>query len=102
MLFRSIWDEDDEIPHSFAEINENTFEVFGEHDLRDMFERLEIDDDSIKSDYSTVGGWALHILEHIPKIGEEFVFLNFLFTVLEMDGHRLKKLKIAKVEKDLK
>lgn len=95
-LVGDIWDEDDEIPSSLTQLDGDSFEAAGEHDLWDMFEQLEIDEDDVDSDFSTVGGWALHMLEHIPDIGEEFSFMGYRFTVMEMDGHRLKKLGIAR------
>lgn len=96
-LVGDIWDEGDEIPSGFTGIDENRFEVTGVFDLWDMFERLGIDEDSVESDCSTVSGWALQTLEHIPEIGEDFIFGGFRFTVLEMDGHRLKKLGIFRL-----
>ncbi len=95
-LVGEIWDEDDEIPSDFLAIDDNHFEAMGNLDLQEMFESLGLDVEAADSDYSTIGGWALHELEHIPKIGEEFDYENYRFTVLDMDGHRLKKLGIVR------
>lgn len=94
-LVGDIWDEDDEIPGDMVMVDGSGFESAGGYSLDDMLERLEIDRDSVGSGNSTVGGWALHMLEHIPEIGEKFLFSGYCFTVLEMDGHRLKKLGIS-------
>jgi len=44
--------------------------------------------------YATVGGFVLDQLGFIPKGGESFVYGNFRFTVVEMDGKRVARVKI--------
>jgi len=44
--------------------------------------------------YATVGGFVLDQLGFIPKGGESFDFGNFRFTVMEMDGRRVARVKI--------
>jgi putative hemolysin len=43
-------------------------------------------------DYSTVAGFALSILKHIPSTGEAFTSDGWKFEVLDMDGHKIDKL----------
>src|ERR1700685_1952817 len=44
--------------------------------------------------YATVGGFVLDQLGSIPKGGESFDFGNSRFTVVEMDGKRVARVKI--------
>jgi magnesium and cobalt exporter, CNNM family len=44
--------------------------------------------------YATVGGFVLDQLGFIPKGGESFEFGNFRFSVMEMDGRRVARVKI--------
>ena len=44
--------------------------------------------------YATVGGFVLDQLGFIPKGGESFEFGNFRFSVMEMDGKRVARVKI--------
>jgi putative hemolysin len=44
--------------------------------------------------YATVGGFVLDQLGFIPKGGESFEYGNFRFTVVEMDGKRVARVKI--------
>jgi len=44
--------------------------------------------------YATVGGFVLDQLGFIPKGGESFDFGNSRFTVAEMDGKRVARVKI--------
>ena len=43
-------------------------------------------------DYSTVAGFALSILKHIPDTGETFVHDGWKFEVVDMDGRKIDKL----------
>jgi hypothetical protein len=45
----------------------------------------------------TVGGFVLDQLGFIPKGGESFDFGNFRFSVVEMDGRRVARVKIQRV-----
>jgi CBS domain containing-hemolysin-like protein len=95
-LVGDIWDEDDEITQGLVSVGEDAFEAAGDYCLPDLLERLEIDASAVDTDYSTVSGWALKELAHIPAQGEVFTGAGYVFTVLEMDGRRIKKLGIKK------
>jgi len=43
--------------------------------------------------YATVGGFVLDQLGFIPKGGESFDYGNFRFSVMEMDGRRVARVK---------
>jgi len=47
--------------------------------------------------YATAGGFVLDQLGFIPKGGESFEYENFRFTVVEMDGRRVARVKIQRV-----
>jgi putative hemolysin len=64
--------------------------------LQELFELLDITEDEEAAGVNTVGGWALSKLGHIPEAGEAFTEAGFMFTVLEMDGRRLKRLAITR------
>jgi putative hemolysin len=44
--------------------------------------------------FNTLGGFVLHILENIPKVGEQFKWKNFEFEVVDMDRSRIDKLLV--------
>jgi len=46
--------------------------------------------------YATVGGFVLDQLGFIPRGGESFEYGNFRFTVVEMDGRRVARVKIER------
>src|ERR1700726_2419699 len=47
--------------------------------------------------YATVGGFVLDQLGFIPRGGESFEYGNFRFSVVEMDGKRVARVKIQRV-----
>ena len=47
--------------------------------------------------YATVGGFVLDQLGFIPRGGESFEYGGFRFTVVEMDGRRVARVKIQRV-----
>lgn len=63
-------------------------------------EELDEENRSFKSDYNTVSGWVLEQLEHIPRVGETFVYNDTMrVTVTEMEDQRITKLKIELLPK---
>jgi putative hemolysin len=47
-------------------------------------------------DFSTVAGFALEILRHIPETGETFSFENWRFEIIDMDGRKIDKLLVSR------
>jgi putative hemolysin len=43
-------------------------------------------------DYSTVAGFALSVLKHLPDTGEKFKYDGWSFEVVDMDGRKIDKL----------
>ena len=48
--------------------------------------------------YATVGGFVLDQLGFIPKGGESFVFGDLRFTIAEMDGKRVARVKLERIK----
>jgi len=43
-------------------------------------------------DYSTVAGFALSVLKHLPETGETFRHEDWKFEIVDMDGRKIDKL----------
>jgi putative hemolysin len=43
-------------------------------------------------DFSTVAGFALEVLKHLPDTGEKFGFDGWSFEIVDMDGRKIDKL----------
>ena len=99
-LVGEIWDEYDDVEEELTKKDENTYEVSGDYNIYDLMEELDEDNRSFESDYNTVSGWVLEQLEHIPKVGESFVYQDRMrVTVLEMEDQRITKLRIELLPK---
>ncbi|MBI3805161.1 MAG: HlyC/CorC family transporter [Nitrospirae bacterium] len=48
------------------------------------------------AEYETLGGFALSQLQNMPKGGEIIQYGDYKFTIVDMDGRRIAKLKVEK------
>jgi putative hemolysin len=48
--------------------------------------------------FETLAGFILARMQKIPRVGDAFEYENRRFTVTEMEGHRIAKVKIEKLE----
>ena len=46
---------------------------------------------------TTIGGVAFRHLDRLPKVGDRVVVEDIALTVLEMDAHRISRVRVAKV-----
>lgn len=96
-LVGEIWDEYDNVEEVFQKLDEDTYLVSGDANVFDMMDELELDFKDFDSDYNTVSGWTLEVMEHIPQVGESFTYHNLRVTVTKMEEQRITKLKVEKL-----
>jgi CBS domain containing-hemolysin-like protein len=48
------------------------------------------------SDYQTLAGFLLARLGHIPHGGESIIEADYTFTVVDMDGPRIARVKVER------
>ena len=87
--FASDLDSDQDMP--CVEREDGSWLVSGSASADMLTDRLgmSIPDDR---DFSTVAGFALSVLKHIPETGERFVHDRWTFEVVDMDGRKIDKL----------
>ncbi len=73
-LVGDIWDESDEIVHPCIRTGENTYEVSGDMNIDDFFAEIEFEPREFECEYSTVGGWAIEMLDADPHVGDSFTY----------------------------
>jgi len=63
-------------------------------------ERLEVDElpEEVKAGYQTLSGFVMNQMGRIPKVGQSFEWDNYHFTVVAMDGFRVERVKISRIE----
>jgi len=50
-------------------------------------------------DYSTVAGFALSVLKHLPETGEKFRHDGWSFEIVDLDGRKIDKLIASRSRK---
>ena len=91
-----IQDEYDREEKAIHKVGENVLVVDSSLSLRELAEDYDI---IVPRDagYATFAGFVLERLGKIPQGGETFLFDGRRYTVLEMEGRRVAKVKIEKV-----
>lgn len=93
-LVGEIYDEDDEIINKIVKIGDNKYESDGDAEIDDLLEILELDEESVATDYSTVGGWISDAAEHIPDAGETVESGIFRLTAIQVNENKVEKVLI--------
>ncbi|MEO6651195.1 MAG: hemolysin family protein [Ilumatobacteraceae bacterium] len=57
-----------------------------------------IDGDLPNDDWDTLGGLVFSTLEHVPVIGEELEFEGYHFTAEEVEGRRVRLVRVRRLE----
>lgn len=68
-------------------------------DLRELLGINELPDEDDR-DYNTLAGMVIAQFGRIPHVGESFVWKNYRFEVVDLDGARVDKLLIARIAGD--
>jgi gliding motility-associated protein GldE len=95
-------DEYDEEEKSYTRINANTYIFEGKTLLSDFYKIFDLDDETfeeVEGDADSLAGLLLEIKGDFPELNEKIDYKNFSFTVTELDGHRISKIKVVIHEK---
>ena len=72
--------------------------VDGQYNFYDFLEYFDMEDLYAEHDYNTLSGVILEILERVPKTGETLNWLTFEFEIVDMDGARIDKVLVKKID----
>lgn len=97
-LVGDIYDEHDEVDHSFIRLGENRYKVSGELSISDFLEKAELDDGLITADANSMGGWVLEKLERFPANGERFTADGLSVAVGMKNGMKIDTLIIERLK----
>ena len=78
----------------YQERDSNVFEVRGDMKLTDFDDLTNFDIEDPRM--TTIGGVVSRYLDRLPKVGDTVALDGYVATVLEMDGHRLARVRVAK------
>jgi len=80
----------------FVRREDGSFLVAGWMPIDEFVERIRVQVDE-DPDYTTVAGYVIAELKHIPVLGESFVRNDWRFEVIDLDGRRIDKLLVTPV-----
>ncbi len=94
-LVGEIWDENDDIVNDWQQLDKHRWECSGDMNLTEFFDNLDLDDEKLESDCTTVGGWATENIGAMPVAFDSFDYLQFTILVKHVDeNHRISRLLI--------
>jgi putative hemolysin len=88
---------DDEINVAFNKLDDNTFIFEGKTSLNDFCKVIDEDPalfEEVKGESESLGGLVLEIHSKIPRPGEKVLFDKFVFTVVDADEKRIRKVRV--------
>jgi CBS domain containing-hemolysin-like protein len=94
-LVGEIKDEfDQEQVKEFIRLNEGEFIVQGQVNLYELKELADLQLEN--AEVTTIGGYVVQLLGHLPKQGEEVQIEDYLVTITQADGRRILQLHFKK------
>lgn len=99
-----IWDESDEKNEPYIKLKNGNYIVNGNMNLEDFCDLFDIDYEEINTEYVTIGGYCIELLDdNFAKVNDEIKFKNLDMKILAVDENNtvLKiKIKVNKNEDD--
>ena len=92
-----IYDEHDEEEQFFTKKSDTLYEVKADIELDELFDIMDIDLD-IPEDAYSLGSWMYSKIEDIPDIGDMYQYHNLVFTIIEVEDRRIKRVKIEVID----
>jgi CBS domain containing-hemolysin-like protein len=92
-----IIDETDKVEPHIVKLSRNEWRVLGKSEIEDVNDKLEMEIPDTK-EYDTFSGYVLDQIGRIPYEKEDILLDNFVVTVNEMDGTRIKEYIVKKNE----
>ena len=94
-LVGEIQDEfDQEKKKEFVRLSEDEFVVQGQLNLYELQELADLPLEN--AEVSTIGGYVIQLLGHLPKQGEQVQIEDYLVTISQTDGRRILQLNFKK------
>lgn len=96
-LVGNIWDEHDDITHDVQELALDKYMVKGYAEADEILQVLGIKDSYTST---TVNGWILEKIGHIPEEQEIVTIFNLRITIAKMENHRIEECLIEIIRDD--
>lgn len=93
-LVGEIWDESDDVVNECECLGEGRYKCSGMLSMHEFFDAIDYEIRDFSSEYTTLGGWAIEMLDAQPAEGKSFTYDRLHVTVLKMDGLRVDQLLV--------
>ena len=90
-----IWDESDIIELEIEKTAENTYSVLGQTNIEEFFDEIDFKDREFESEYTTMGGWVVEMLEEDVHEGDSFSYKSLYVIVTEMGENVVERLTVV-------
>ncbi len=78
----------------FKRLDEQTYQIQAQVELEEVNDYLDLDF-PLSETYTTLGGFLIHLLQHVPQVGESRRYKNAQLQVLSVDSTRLQWIQLA-------
>jgi len=92
-----IVDETDKVEPHIVKLKQNEWRVLGKSEIDDVNDELEMDIPDTK-EYDTFSGYILDKIGRIPQEKEDITLGDYIVTVYQMDGTRIKEYIVKKTD----
>jgi putative hemolysin len=89
-----VGDELAEVEKEYEAINEYTFQIDGGMRIEEV--NTEMGVELPEGDYETVAGFALHLLGHIPRQGEQLKYKDLKLVITKMRGVKIEEILLTR------
>ena len=94
-LVGEIWDENDDIVNDWQQLGKHRWECSGDMNLTEFFGNLDLDEEELETDCTTVAGWAAENIGSMPVPFDAFDYKQFTILVKDVDdNHRIGRMLI--------
>jgi putative hemolysin len=91
-------DELAEVNKDFEIIDESNFQIDGAMRIEDANQQMNLG--LPEGDYDTVAGFALKMLGHIPKTGEQIKYKDLKLAITRMEGRKIEEILVTRDKKN--
>ncbi|MGL4338109.1 MAG: hemolysin family protein [Turicibacter sp.] len=98
-LVGEIYDEHDDEEEYIVKKSDTMYEVKADMALDELFDIMEVDL-NIPDDAYSLGSWMYSKIEDIPDLGDMYKYHHLIFTIIEVEDRRIKRVKIEIVNEE--
>ncbi|MFN8340684.1 MAG: gliding motility-associated protein GldE [Cyclobacteriaceae bacterium] len=104
-IIGEINDEFDEENLPFTRIDDHTYVFEGRISLHDFCKVIDVDPvefEDVRGESESLGGLILELHSVLPNAGDKVTFKRFVFTIVSVDQKRIKRVRVAISDAEIK